>query len=59
MPLLILLTVLADQEDRPEVIKQIFTCSSQLNTQFIMRINVEMPTMVGILTFIVVLNTTL
>ena len=35
----------------PEVIK-LFSCSTQLNTKFILLINVKMPTIVGILTFI-------
>ena len=35
----------------PEVIK-LFSCSTQLITQFILLINVKMPTIVGILTFI-------
>ena len=35
----------------PEVIK-LFPCSTQLSTKFIMLINVKMPTIVGILTFI-------
>ena len=34
----------------PEVIK-LFSCSTQLSTNFIMLINVKMPTIVGILTF--------
>ena len=35
----------------PEVIK-LFSCSTQMNTKFILLINVKMPTIVGILTFI-------
>ena len=42
----------------PEVIK-LFSCSTQLSTTFIMHINVKMPTIVGILTFISKLNATL
>ena len=41
----------------PEVIK-LFSCSTQLNTKFILLINVKMPTIVGILTFISMINTT-
>ena len=35
----------------PEVLK-LFSCSSQLSMKFILLINVKMPTVVGILTFI-------
>ena len=41
----------------PEVIK-LFLCSTQLSTKFILLINVKMPTIVGILTFISMINTT-
>ena len=41
----------------PEVIK-LFSCSNQLSTKFILLINVKMPTIVGILTFISMINTT-
>ena len=41
----------------PEVIK-LFSCSIQLSTKFILLINVKMPTIVGILTFISMINTT-
>ena len=41
----------------PEVIK-LFSCSTQLSMKFIMLINVKMPTIVGILTFISRINTT-
>ena len=41
----------------PEVIK-LFPCSTQLSTKFILLINVKMPTIVGILTFISIINTT-
>ena len=41
----------------PEVIK-LFSCSTQLSTIFIPLINVKMPTIVGILTFISRINTT-
>ena len=41
----------------PEVIK-LFSCSTQLSIKCIMLINVKMPTIVGILTFISMINTT-
>ena len=41
----------------PEVIKH-FSCSTQIRMKFIMLINVKMPTMVGILTFMSMINTT-
>ena len=40
-----------------EVIKK-NSCSTQLSTKFILLINVKMPTIVGILTFISMINTT-
>ena len=40
-----------------EVIK-LFPCSTHMSTKFILRINVKMPTIVGILTFISRINTT-
>ena len=40
-----------------KVIK-LFQCSAQLSTIFILLINVKMPTIVGILTFISMINTT-
>ena len=40
----------------PEVIK-LFSYSTQLSTKFILLINVKMPTIVGILTFISMINT--
>ena len=39
-----------------EVIK-LFSCSTQLSAKFIVLINVKMPTVVGILTFISIINT--
>ena len=39
-----------------EVIK-LFSCSTQLSIKFIMLINVKMPTIVGILIFISMINT--
>ena len=41
----------------PEVIK-LNSCTTQLSTKFILLINVKMPTIVGILTFISMINTT-
>ena len=41
----------------PEVIK-LFSCSTQLSTKFILLINVKMTTIVGILTFMSMINTT-
>ena len=41
----------------PEVIN-FFPCSTQLSTKFILLINVKMPTIVGIFTFISIINTT-
>ena len=40
-----------------EVIK-LFSCSTQLSMKFIMLINLKMPTTVGILTFMDMINTT-
>ena len=40
-----------------KVIK-LFSCSTELSTKFILLINVKMPTIVGILTFISWINTT-
>ena len=40
----------------PKVIK-LFSCSTQLSTKFILLINVKIPTIVGILTFISMINT--
>ena len=45
------------QRSGPEVIK-LFSYSTQLSTKFILLINVKMPTIVGILTFISMINTT-
>ena len=39
----------------PEVIK-LFSCSTQLRLKFILLINVKMPTIVGILTFMSMIN---
>ena len=43
------------QQPGPEVIN---SRSTQLSTEFIMLINVKMPTIVGILTFMSIINTT-
>ena len=43
-------------EDRPRGYKT-FSCSTQLSTKFILLINVKIPTVVGILTFISMINT--
>ena len=48
---------LASSKTGPEVIK-LFPCSTQLSTKFILLINVKMPTIVGILTLISMINTT-
>ena len=40
-----------DVKPGPEIIK-LFPCSTQLSTKYILLINVKMPTIVGILTFI-------
>ena len=45
------LTVIEFMITGPEVIK-LFSCSTQLSTKFILLINVKIPTIVGILTFI-------
>ena len=42
----------------PEIIKKLFSCSTQLSIKFILLINVKMPTIVGNLTFISRINTT-
>ena len=41
----------------PEV-KKTFSCSTQLSMKFIILINVKIPTMVGIVAFISMMNTT-
>ena len=43
------------KQSGPEVIK-LFPCSAQLRLKFILLINVKMPTIVGILTFISRIN---
>ena len=45
-----------DYKPGPEVIK-LFSYSTQLSMKFILLINVKMPTIVGILTFISMINT--
>ena len=55
--LFILCLYLAEEERAgPEVIK-LFSCSTQPSIKFIMLINVKKPTIVGILTFITMINT--
>ena len=44
-------------DTRPEV-KKLFSYSTQLSMTFILLTNVKMPTIVGILTFISMINTT-
>ena len=51
------LMLLGKYSPGPEVIK-LFPCSTQLCMKFILLINVKMPTIVGILTFISMINTT-
>ena len=46
-----------NQRPGPEVIK-LFPCSNQLSKKFILLINFKMPTIVGILIFISMINTT-
>ena len=43
---------------RPRGFKILFSCSTQLSMKFILLINVKMPTIVGILTFISRINST-
>ena len=45
------------QHSGPEVVL-LFQCPTQLSTKFILLINIKMPTIVGILTFISMINTT-
>ena len=47
---------LKEQVTGPEVIKLFFSCSAQLRLKFIMLINVKMPSIAGILTFISKIN---
>ena len=51
----IILTRLPSSQPGPEVIK-LFSCSAELRLKFILLINVKMPTIVGILTFISRIN---
>ena len=46
-----------NSSSRIEVIK-LFACSTQMTMKFIMLVNVKMPTAVGVLTFISIINTT-
>ena len=50
--------VLVAQETWDQGYKTFFSYSTQLSTKFILLINVKMPTIVGILTFISMINTT-
>ena len=54
---MICLVPVAEQIPGPEV-TQLFSCSTQLNMKFILLINVKVPTIVGILAFISIINTT-
>ena len=47
-----------NRETSPEIIKLFFPFLTQLSTKFTLLINVKMPTIVGILTFISMINTT-
>ena len=51
------LKITKNGETWPEVIK-LFSCSTKLSMKFIMLINVKMPTIGGILTFISIINAT-
>ena len=51
-----MISLMKGNDSGPEVIK-LFSCSTQLSTKFILLINVKMPTIVGILTFISMINT--
>ena len=42
----------------PTIVIKLFSCSTQVSPKFILLINVKMPTIVGILTFISMINTT-
>ena len=53
----LLIDIANNKEPGPKVIK-LFPCSTQLSMKFILLINVKMPTIVGILTFISRINTT-
>ena len=52
-----LIKLMEEETSGLEVIK-LFSYSTQLSTKFILLINVKMPTIVGILTFISMVNTT-
>ena len=54
-----ILVVCSGKTTQPgSVVLKLFSCSTQLNIQFTMLINVKMPTIVGILAFISMINTT-
>ena len=40
----------------PEIILKTFSCSTELSMKFSLLINVKMPTIVGILTFIIIVS---
>ena len=47
------------EEIRPGLeVKKPFSCSTQLSTKIVLLINIKMPTIVGIFTFISMINTT-
>ena len=53
------LHILAKSKDPDEMLYSVCQCTGpRLSTKFIMLINVKMPTIVGILTFISMINTT-
>ena len=56
-PRTLCLIALLDDPSKPDVIK-LFSCLTQPSLKFIMLINAKMPTIVGILTFISMVNTT-
>ena len=56
-PIILYVYLFDKSRSGPEVIK-LFLCSSQLSMIFILLINVKMPTIVGTLTFISMINTT-
>ena len=49
---------LAEEERASIEVIKLFSCSTQLGSKCIMLINVKMPTIVGIFTFINMINTT-
>ena len=55
--LAITMIIVVDLKSGPRVIK-LFSCSTQGSTKFVLLINVKIPTIVGILTFIHMINMT-